>query len=148
MNQMKTVDELFPRIPASCLMDLFFSLNHRHYKGLSEFLQNFIVDEINTMPRRAIYEAREKVLTIDEQQNAQKRLYSLVKIYVDDIHGETKKEAGLALTYLLYGYEAPGDRNVDGHVLKRHVHSNWQANEETLKKIMHHVRSLFIFRLK
>ena len=135
LNQMKTIDELFPKIPASCFMDLFYSFNHKFYDGLREYIQKLLIEEINTMPRRALYEAREKILTIDEQQNAQKRFYSLVKSYVDDFHTETKQEVVLDISYFLYGYEAPGDRNADGHVLKKHLHSNWLANETIYKNI-------------
>ena len=91
------------------------------------------------MPRRALYEAREKILTIDEQQSAQKRFYSLVKSYVDDFHTDTKQEVVLDMNYFLYGYEAPGDRNADGHVLKKHLHSNWLANETIFKNITQNV---------
>jgi len=120
-------------------MDLFYCLNHKFYDGLSEYFQQLLIDEINTMPRRALYEAREKVLTIDEQQNVQKRFYSLVKAYVDEIHNEIKQEMAIDMNYYLYGYEAPGDRNAEGHLLKKHVHLNWQANEETFKNTMYHV---------
>ncbi len=133
-NQTKSIDELFPQISASCFLDIFHALSPSAYAGLSEYFQLLSTEEINSMPRRALYQAREKIYSIDDQQSVQKRFYSLAKNFLSEENESRMKtfdSTNFNIACLLYSYEAPGDRNAEGVIVKRHIASHWRGYEET-----------------
>ncbi len=83
-NKAKTIDELFSQIPASCYFDIFKNLNPVVYQGFSEFLNAALTEEIDSIPRRSTFAAREKIYTENDQQTIQKNFYSIIKSYLVD----------------------------------------------------------------
>ena len=83
-NKEKSLNELFPRIPSICYIDYFQSLNPDTYEGLSSLFKSILTEEIDSIPRRSVSFAKEKVFSQDEQQMAQKNFYDHIKNYLVD----------------------------------------------------------------
>ena len=116
---------------------------------MAEFFQLLLTEEINAMPRRALYQAREKLYSVDDQQSAQKKFYSFIRNYLREEHElamQSLESGRFNIAYLLYSYEAPGDRNAEGVIVKRHIVSHWRSYEETfgilLAQVMQKVHNL------
>ena len=140
----KNIDEIFPRVPATCFMDVYYLIKCSE-EGLSEFFQMLLIEEIETIPRRAVYEARERVYSVDEQMNVKCRVELLISNFQDK--QELQQQGEINMSYILYAYEAHGELNAEGQLVKRHVHTNWQAYEQTLKLLMSSGVKLKIFYL-
>ena len=51
-------------------------------KGLNKLLQKFLIEEIDSIPRRLLSSAQEKELSVDDQQRIQKSFYKLIEDYL------------------------------------------------------------------
>lgn len=83
-NKEKSLNEIFLQIPASCYIDLFSSLDEQTFSGLGKLFRSILTEEIDSVPRRAVSFAKEKLYSQDDQQMAQKSFYDLVRNYLSD----------------------------------------------------------------
>ena len=81
-NKEKSLDDLFPQIPSTCYLNLLNSVNQVAYEGFGDFLKIILVDEIDSMSRRSISMAKEKLYSKDNQKQIQKNLNDLIDRYL------------------------------------------------------------------
>lgn len=143
-NLEKTLDEIFEKIPAACYFDLFYSLNPTAYEGLKLFMQKFLSEEIDSIPRHSIFNAKEKEFTVDEQQRVQKSFYKLIKDYLnDDFNSNLNKNTKIDGIYLVYCYDSPVELNTAGKPIKRQILMNWNNYEKNLALLVTKVQILY-----
>ena len=130
---------------------------------MSEFFRAILTNEIDSIPRRAISFAKEKVLTEDEQQLSHRDFYDLIKNFLrkkyeidlktfESLNSSSNSNLILSfimyyknynkyliyfiVCYILFCYDPPVDRNLEGKVIKKHIKSYWKNYKETLKLLL------------
>lgn len=83
-NKDKSINELFPKVPCQCFMDYFESLEPEAYPGLTYLFDRILCSEIDSIPRRSISFAKEKIFSEDEQIVSKKYFYEHVKNFLFD----------------------------------------------------------------
>ena len=137
-NKDKSIDEIFPQVPASCYLDMFSNLKRTSYKGFKQFMISALTEELDSIPRR-LQNNREKVFTEDDQQTIQKNFFDLIKGFLVD---ETKTSLdGLETTtdscsFILYCYEVMPSKNSSGKPMKLNAASCWAAYEKVLRLLL------------
>jgi len=143
----KSIDDIFEKIPANCFIDLFYSLKSNSFQGLSQLLQTFLIEEIDSIPRRLISLAQEKELTIDDQERIQKSFYRIVNDYLTnefELNLTQKNNTKIDGTYLLYCYDSPVELNSYGKPIKRQIPINWKNYEKQFNLLVTKVISVLI----
>ncbi|CAF0861948.1 unnamed protein product [Brachionus calyciflorus] len=141
-NKEKSLNEIFPRIQSICYIDLFQSLEPESYEGLAVLFKNMLTEEIDSIPRRSVSFAKEKIFSQDEQHMAQKNFYEHIKHFLVDEYNnslyliESSSAHNIDVGYILYCYDAPADRNREGNIAKKHIKSYWKNYEKTLSLIL------------
>ncbi|RNA08178.1 hypothetical protein BpHYR1_011693, partial [Brachionus plicatilis] len=139
-NKEKSINDIFPKIPSLCYMDYFESLEPEAYPGLAPLFDRMLSTEIDSIPRRSISFAKEKIFSGDEQLMSKKYLNEHLKKFLTDEYtadlAELDSGQNLEIGYILYSYEPHADRNLEGKIAKKHIKSYWKNYEKTLALIL------------
>lgn len=83
-NKDKSINEIFAKVPSQCFMDYFESLEPEAYPGLACLFGRILGTEIDSIPRRSISFAKEKIFSEDEQIVSRKYFYDHIKNFLSD----------------------------------------------------------------